>query len=282
MPVNVTIECLPCGPWRGFVPYWRTDERSLTNLPKINSEWYCALGKWGVPYTYKEPKQNGTYTINGLNGLASEEVRQPAAWRREQSPFGRVVARRRQKEQAVVLLEVEKALRRALAGSSGNAPVASRLGRSPSTVSGDTRSLPWWLPELRWPPTGYWWGGFSMLRLFLREEQGATMVEYAIMVALDRRRLHRHCCRQSARATSNLFASLVEFRPRWTPPEAQKEVKGRVLEMFKRFFSEEDGATMVEYGVMVALIAAVCVTDRWHVRRAGLTPRSRPFPPTLP
>jgi pilus assembly protein Flp/PilA len=29
--------------------------------------------------------------------------------------------------------------------------------------------------------------------------------------------------------------------------------------MLKRFFVEEDGATMVEYGVMVALIAAVCV-----------------------
>ncbi|MHB1005833.1 MAG: Flp family type IVb pilin [Chloroflexota bacterium] len=29
--------------------------------------------------------------------------------------------------------------------------------------------------------------------------------------------------------------------------------------MFKRFFVEEDGATMVEYGVMVALIAAISV-----------------------
>ena len=29
--------------------------------------------------------------------------------------------------------------------------------------------------------------------------------------------------------------------------------------MFKRFFVEESGATMVEYGVMVALIAAVCI-----------------------
>lgn len=29
--------------------------------------------------------------------------------------------------------------------------------------------------------------------------------------------------------------------------------------MFKRFFAEEEGATMVEYGIMVALIAAVCV-----------------------
>ncbi|MCL5108743.1 MAG: Flp family type IVb pilin [Chloroflexi bacterium] len=29
--------------------------------------------------------------------------------------------------------------------------------------------------------------------------------------------------------------------------------------MFQRFFGEESGATMVEYGVMVALIAAVCV-----------------------
>ncbi|MHB1133477.1 MAG: Flp family type IVb pilin [Chloroflexota bacterium] len=29
--------------------------------------------------------------------------------------------------------------------------------------------------------------------------------------------------------------------------------------MFQRFFSEEDGATMVEYGVMVALIAAISI-----------------------
>ena len=29
--------------------------------------------------------------------------------------------------------------------------------------------------------------------------------------------------------------------------------------MFKRFFVEESGATMVEYGVMVALIAAICI-----------------------
>ena len=29
--------------------------------------------------------------------------------------------------------------------------------------------------------------------------------------------------------------------------------------MFNRFFREEEGATMVEYGVMVALIAAISV-----------------------
>lgn len=30
--------------------------------------------------------------------------------------------------------------------------------------------------------------------------------------------------------------------------------------MFSRFWSEEAGATMVEYAIMVVLIAAVCVT----------------------
>jgi pilus assembly protein Flp/PilA len=30
-------------------------------------------------------------------------------------------------------------------------------------------------------------------------------------------------------------------------------------EMIKRFLKDEEGATMVEYGVMVALIAAICI-----------------------
>ena len=30
-------------------------------------------------------------------------------------------------------------------------------------------------------------------------------------------------------------------------------------EMIKRFLQDEEGATMVEYGIMVALIAAFCV-----------------------
>lgn len=30
--------------------------------------------------------------------------------------------------------------------------------------------------------------------------------------------------------------------------------------MLKRFFGEESGASMVEYGLLVALIAAVCIT----------------------
>lgn len=30
-------------------------------------------------------------------------------------------------------------------------------------------------------------------------------------------------------------------------------------EMIKRFLKDEEGATMVEYGIMVALIAAVCI-----------------------
>lgn len=29
--------------------------------------------------------------------------------------------------------------------------------------------------------------------------------------------------------------------------------------LIKRFVKEDDGATMVEYGIMVALIAAVCI-----------------------
>jgi pilus assembly protein Flp/PilA len=32
-----------------------------------------------------------------------------------------------------------------------------------------------------------------------------------------------------------------------------------MLNLMKRFVQEEDGATMVEYGLMLALIAAVCV-----------------------
>ncbi|WP_243360158.1 Flp family type IVb pilin [Fundidesulfovibrio terrae] len=32
-----------------------------------------------------------------------------------------------------------------------------------------------------------------------------------------------------------------------------------MLNLMKRFVKEEDGATMVEYGLMVALIAAVCI-----------------------
>ena len=30
--------------------------------------------------------------------------------------------------------------------------------------------------------------------------------------------------------------------------------------LIKRFVKEEEGATMVEYGIMVALIAVVCIT----------------------
>jgi len=32
-----------------------------------------------------------------------------------------------------------------------------------------------------------------------------------------------------------------------------------MLNVIKRFVREEDGATMVEYGLMVALIAVVCI-----------------------
>ena len=32
-----------------------------------------------------------------------------------------------------------------------------------------------------------------------------------------------------------------------------------MLKMIKRFLKDEEGATMVEYGLMVGLIAAVCV-----------------------
>lgn len=31
------------------------------------------------------------------------------------------------------------------------------------------------------------------------------------------------------------------------------------MEKIKTFFNDEEGATMVEYGMMIALIAAVCV-----------------------
>ena len=32
------------------------------------------------------------------------------------------------------------------------------------------------------------------------------------------------------------------------------------MEMIKRFLKDEEGATMVEYALMLALIAAVCIT----------------------
>jgi pilus assembly protein Flp/PilA len=32
-----------------------------------------------------------------------------------------------------------------------------------------------------------------------------------------------------------------------------------MLDLIKRFVKEEEGATMVEYGLMVALIAVVCI-----------------------
>jgi pilus assembly protein Flp/PilA len=32
-----------------------------------------------------------------------------------------------------------------------------------------------------------------------------------------------------------------------------------MLDLMKRFVKEEEGATMVEYGLMVALIAVVCI-----------------------
>ena len=35
------------------------------------------------------------------------------------------------------------------------------------------------------------------------------------------------------------------------------------------FFKDEEGATMVEYGIMVALIAAVCVTVITTLRRTS-------------
>lgn len=31
------------------------------------------------------------------------------------------------------------------------------------------------------------------------------------------------------------------------------------METIKRFLSDEEGATMVEYGIMIALIAAICI-----------------------
>jgi pilus assembly protein Flp/PilA len=39
-----------------------------------------------------------------------------------------------------------------------------------------------------------------------------------------------------------------------------KNMEERKMEKVRNFFKDESGATMVEYGVMVALIAAICVT----------------------
>ena len=33
-----------------------------------------------------------------------------------------------------------------------------------------------------------------------------------------------------------------------------------MIKMIKNFFKDEEGATMVEYGLMLALIAVVCIT----------------------
>ena len=41
------------------------------------------------------------------------------------------------------------------------------------------------------------------------------------------------------------------------PDGVRKELK--MLDLIKRFVKEEEGATMVEYGLMVALIAVVCI-----------------------
>ena len=38
-----------------------------------------------------------------------------------------------------------------------------------------------------------------------------------------------------------------------------KERESAMSDLIKRFVKEEDGATMVEYGLMVALIAVVCI-----------------------
>jgi pilus assembly protein Flp/PilA len=45
-------------------------------------------------------------------------------------------------------------------------------------------------------------------------------------------------------------------------PNTKQQMKKGELKMIKRlvnFFKEEDGASMVEYGLLVALIAVVCI-----------------------
>jgi pilus assembly protein Flp/PilA len=44
------------------------------------------------------------------------------------------------------------------------------------------------------------------------------------------------------------------------PDFKNKFLRRKTMESIKRFLRDEEGATMVEYGIMVALIAAVCIT----------------------
>lgn len=43
------------------------------------------------------------------------------------------------------------------------------------------------------------------------------------------------------------------------PNEAEELVMARFITRMRNFTNQEDGATMVEYGLMVALIAVVCL-----------------------
>jgi pilus assembly protein Flp/PilA len=43
------------------------------------------------------------------------------------------------------------------------------------------------------------------------------------------------------------------------PPNLKKPLEGDKMEMVKKFFRDEAGATAVEYGLMVALIAVVII-----------------------
>ena len=47
------------------------------------------------------------------------------------------------------------------------------------------------------------------------------------------------------------------------------------MEKMRNFFKDESGATMVEYGLMVALIAVVAAVVRHHPRRQPQHSRSR-------
>ena len=56
----------------------------------------------------------------------------------------------------------------------------------------------------------------------------------------------------------------------------------KVASSIRGFFKEEEGATMVEYGIMIALIAAVCVAVIATLGQqvlAGFTNTSGALPP---
>jgi pilus assembly protein Flp/PilA len=66
---------------------------------------------------------------------------------------------------------------------------------------------------------------------------------------------------RAKRPNGQVVATLV-FRTRQTEPETVRQAaqrQGREAQMIKRFIQEEEGQTLVEYGLLVSLIALVVI-----------------------